>query len=176
MRVLVADIKQVVAPVYGLRPRDLSARRKARRFSFPRQVAMALASELTSLSTTAIGRQFDGRDHTNILDAIRRIGNPPKGFSVDLALLRESVLAHVKARHGELAPKLEALEWRPMRTAPLDGTPVRIGIRRPSATGCTIHELPYPAAYLDGRWCYATNRAPLFGWHQPARWKPQEAA
>ena len=39
----------------------------------PRQVAMALAKELTQLSLPEIGSNFGGRDHTTVLHAVRKI-------------------------------------------------------------------------------------------------------
>jgi chromosomal replication initiator protein len=39
----------------------------------PRQIAMALAKELTSHSLPEIGDAFGGRDHTTVLHACRRI-------------------------------------------------------------------------------------------------------
>jgi chromosomal replication initiator protein len=39
----------------------------------PRQVAMALAKELTNHSLPEIGDSFGGRDHTTVLHACRKI-------------------------------------------------------------------------------------------------------
>ncbi len=39
----------------------------------PRQVAMALAKELTNHSLPEIGDAFGGRDHTTVLHACRKI-------------------------------------------------------------------------------------------------------
>ena len=47
--------------------------RRARNIARPRQVAMYLAKNLTSLSYPDIGRQFGGRDHTTVIHAVKRI-------------------------------------------------------------------------------------------------------
>ena len=39
----------------------------------PRQVAMALAKELTQMSLPEIGSNFGGRDHTTVLHACRQV-------------------------------------------------------------------------------------------------------
>ena len=45
----------------------------SRAIARPRQVAMALAKELTQLSLPEIGSNFGGRDHTTVLHAVRKI-------------------------------------------------------------------------------------------------------
>jgi chromosomal replication initiator protein len=50
----------------------LSARR-SRSITRPRQIAMALAKELTTHSLPEIGDAFGGRDHTTVLHACRKV-------------------------------------------------------------------------------------------------------
>ena len=57
---------------FGLTAEELLSTSRAARVSWPRQVAMYLARELTGESLPAIGRQFGGRDHTTVLHACRR--------------------------------------------------------------------------------------------------------
>ena len=52
---------------------DLLSKRRSRSVARPRQVAMALAKELTSHSLPEIGDAFGGRDHTTVLHACKRI-------------------------------------------------------------------------------------------------------
>jgi chromosomal replication initiator protein len=40
---------------------------------FPRQIAMFLCRELTDYSTTEIGEEFGGRDHTTVIHSIDKI-------------------------------------------------------------------------------------------------------
>jgi chromosomal replication initiator protein len=51
----------------------MMAKRRNRSVARPRQVAMALAKELTNHSLPEIGDAFGGRDHTTVLHACRKI-------------------------------------------------------------------------------------------------------
>jgi len=68
-----AEIVKGVAAHYGLKPADLKARTKRGDIVFPRQVAMYLIKESTSLSLPEIGRLFSDKHHTTALHAIRKI-------------------------------------------------------------------------------------------------------
>jgi hypothetical protein len=46
---------------------------RTRRLTMPRQIAMALARDLTALSLPGIGKRIGGRDHTTVLHAIRKV-------------------------------------------------------------------------------------------------------
>ncbi|MEX0614697.1 MAG: helix-turn-helix domain-containing protein, partial [Methylophaga sp.] len=52
---------------------DLLAKKRTRSIARPRQIAMALAKELTSHSLPEIGEAFGGRDHTTVLHACRKV-------------------------------------------------------------------------------------------------------
>lgn len=67
------NIQRTVAEYYKIRVADLSSKRRNRSIARPRQVAMALAKELTSHSLPEIGDSFGGRDHTTVLHACRKI-------------------------------------------------------------------------------------------------------
>ena len=71
--ITIANIQKVVADYYQLRVADLLAKRRSRSVARPRQVAMALAKELTEHSLPEIGDQFGGRDHTTVLHACRTV-------------------------------------------------------------------------------------------------------
>jgi chromosomal replication initiator protein len=66
------EITEAACQRCGLTPDELLSSSRASRISWPRQVAMYLARELTGESLPAIGRQFGGRDHTTVLHAHRR--------------------------------------------------------------------------------------------------------
>jgi chromosomal replication initiator protein len=71
--VSIGSIQKVVADYYGLQLKDLLGKKRTRSLARPRQVAMALAKELTEHSLPEIGDAFSGRDHTTVLHACRQI-------------------------------------------------------------------------------------------------------
>jgi len=71
--VTVDNIQKTVAEYYKIRVAELLSKRRSRSIARPRQVAMALAKELTSHSLPEIGDAFGGRDHTTVLHACKRI-------------------------------------------------------------------------------------------------------
>ena len=72
-RITIDSIQKTVAAYYKIRVGDLLSKRKTRSVARPRQVAMALAKELTRYSLPEIGDRFGGRDHTTVLHACRRV-------------------------------------------------------------------------------------------------------
>jgi chromosomal replication initiator protein len=72
-QVSVENIQKTVADYYKLRISDMHSKKRSRAVARPRQVAMALAKELTQLSLPEIGSNFGGRDHTTVLHACRQI-------------------------------------------------------------------------------------------------------
>jgi len=71
--VTVENIQKTVAEYYKIRIADLLSKRRSRSIARPRQVAMAMAKELTNHSLPEIGDAFGGRDHTTVLHACRRV-------------------------------------------------------------------------------------------------------
>ena len=71
--VTIDNIQKTVADYFKIRVADLLSKRRSRSIARPRQIAMALAKELTSHSLPEIGDAFGGRDHTTVLHGCRRI-------------------------------------------------------------------------------------------------------
>ena len=71
--VTVDNIQKVVAEYYRIKVSDLKSKNRSRSVARPRQVAMALAKELTNRSLPEIGKSFGDRDHTTVLHACRTI-------------------------------------------------------------------------------------------------------
>ena len=71
--VTIENIQKTVAEYYKIRVSDLLSKRRNRSIARPRQIAMALAKELTNHSLPEIGDAFGGRDHTTVLHACRKI-------------------------------------------------------------------------------------------------------
>ena len=72
-QVTLDNIQKVTAGYYKIKVADLLSKRKSRSIARPRQLAMALAKELTNHSLPEIGDAFGGRDHTTVLHAHRKI-------------------------------------------------------------------------------------------------------
>ncbi len=72
-QISVENIQKTVADYYKVRVSEMFSKKRSRIVARPRQVAMALAKELTSLSLPDIGEAFGGRDHTTVLHACRKI-------------------------------------------------------------------------------------------------------
>ena len=72
-KISIENIQKTVAEFYGIRVSDLKSKRRNRQIARPRQVAMALAKELTSMSLPDIGDNFGGRDHTTVIHACKKV-------------------------------------------------------------------------------------------------------
>ncbi len=66
-------IQRVTAEYFGLSQNDLKGKKRTRTIAFPRQVAMFIARDITELSTTEIGLEFGGRDHTTVMHGCQRV-------------------------------------------------------------------------------------------------------
>ena len=71
--VTIDNIQKTVAGYFKMRVADLHSKRRNRSITRPRQIAMALAKELTNHSLPEIGDAFGGRDHTTVMHACRRV-------------------------------------------------------------------------------------------------------
>ena len=71
--VSIENIQKTVADYFKIRVAELLSKRRSRSIARPRQIAMALAKELTNHSLPEIGDAFGGRDHTTVLHGCRRI-------------------------------------------------------------------------------------------------------
>jgi chromosomal replication initiator protein len=89
--ITIEGIQRIVAEYFGLTHKDLRGKRRTKAVAFPRQVAMYLARDLTEFSTTEIGSEFGGRDHTTVMHAVRKIEElreTDAAFAEDIDLLR----------------------------------------------------------------------------------------
>ncbi|MGN8157726.1 chromosomal replication initiator protein DnaA [Salinisphaera sp. RV14] len=71
--VTLENIQKTVAEYFKIRLADLLGKKRTRSIARPRQLAMALAKELTNHSLPEIGQGFGGRDHTTVLHACRKV-------------------------------------------------------------------------------------------------------
>lgn len=87
------NIQRTVAEYYSIKVPDLLSKRRSRSVARPRQVAMALAKELTNHSYPEIGDAFGGRDHTTVLHACRKV----KELQEENAEIREDYKSLLRA-------------------------------------------------------------------------------
>ncbi len=72
-RITIEGTIKAVASRFNLQPADLKRKTNARQITWPRQIAMYLAKELTPASLPEIGRAFGGKHHTTVLHSIQKI-------------------------------------------------------------------------------------------------------
>jgi len=72
-QITIENIQKTVAEFYKLKLADLHSKKRSRNIARPRQIAMALARDLTQISLPDIGDAFGNRDHTTVLHACRQI-------------------------------------------------------------------------------------------------------
>jgi chromosomal replication initiator protein len=87
-------IIQIAADYYHIDREDILSRRRNRDIALPRQIAMFLCREIMNLSTTRIGNEFGGRDHTTVMhacDKIDRMARENAQFANTLDVLRSTI-------------------------------------------------------------------------------------
>jgi len=72
-QVTIDNIQKTVATYFKIRVADLVSAKRTRTIARPRQIAMALAKELTKHSLPEIGSAFGGRDHSTVIHATRKV-------------------------------------------------------------------------------------------------------
>ena len=87
-------IISAVAEHYNVTVADLQSKKRSKEYALPRQIAMYLIREMTTLSTTAIGRELGDRDHTTVMhgcDKITETINSDPTFRRSLDELKEAI-------------------------------------------------------------------------------------
>ena len=74
-QISVENIQKTVADYFKIKVSEMYSKKRSRNVARPRQVAMALAKELTQMSLPEIGEAFGDRDHTTVLHACRKIAS-----------------------------------------------------------------------------------------------------
>lgn len=91
-QVSVEGIQKTVAEYFKIKVSDMHSKKRSRNVARPRQVAMALAKDLTQMSLPEIGEAFGNRDHTTVLHACRTIASLRKqdsGLNRDYLVLEQ---------------------------------------------------------------------------------------
>lgn len=72
-------IIKVVGEYFNVSSFEIKGKKKNKSLIQPRQISMYLARDITEYSTTEIGTEFGGRDHTTVMHAYDRIESLMKG-------------------------------------------------------------------------------------------------
>lgn len=72
-QISIDNIQKTVADFYRIKVTDLLSKKRTRNLTRPRQIAMTLARELTSMSLPEIGNAFGGKDHSTVIHACKTI-------------------------------------------------------------------------------------------------------
>ena len=91
-QVSVEGIQKTVAEYFKIKVADMHSKKRSRNVARPRQVAMALAKDLTQMSLPEIGEAFGNRDHTTVLHACRtilRLRQSDTGINRDYVVLEQ---------------------------------------------------------------------------------------
>jgi len=94
------NIIRVTADYFGLTPNDLKGKKRSKNIVYARQLAMYIGRDLMDYSTTMLGQEFGGRDHTTVMHSIEKI---KKNFLTDPAL--ETTIESLKRSIKEFSAK-----------------------------------------------------------------------
>jgi chromosomal replication initiator protein len=93
-----AGVLRIVAEHFGLRPEDLTGRKRTKEIAYARQITMYLLREENDLSLPAIGDQLGGRDHSTVRYGVERVMEEldhDEALRMIVLALREKVYAPV---------------------------------------------------------------------------------
>ena len=71
--ITIDKIQKQVSEYFNVTLSDLKGKKRTKQITFPRQIAMYIIREITDFSTTEIGLEFGGRDHTTVMHSCQRI-------------------------------------------------------------------------------------------------------
>jgi len=71
--ITIDKVQKVVAEYFNVSTQDLKSKKRTKLVTFPRQIAMYIIREITDFSTTEIGLEFGGRDHTTVMHSCQKI-------------------------------------------------------------------------------------------------------
>ena len=74
-QISIENIQKTVADYYHIKMVDLLSKKRTRNLTRPRQIAMSLARELTTMSLPEIGKAFGGKDHSTVIHACKMVEN-----------------------------------------------------------------------------------------------------
>ena len=91
------DIIEETAKYYGLTPKEIKGQSRTRNTTLARQIAMHQIRRLTILSLQDIGEVFEGRDHSTVLNSIRKVDTMMQESEEFSQIIRD-ITANINAR------------------------------------------------------------------------------
>jgi chromosomal replication initiator protein len=88
-------IQRIVCEHFALKLSDMKAKKRTKEVALPRQVAMYLSKQLTSLSLNDIGNNFGGKDHATVIYACKQV-EEKKAKDEMFGRMIESLLRKIK--------------------------------------------------------------------------------
>jgi chromosomal replication initiator protein len=89
-QITMENIQKTVADYYKIKVAEMYSKKRSRNFARPRQIAMALARELTNHSFPEIGEAFGSRHHTTVMhacDEVEQLRQNDPNLARDIAFL-----------------------------------------------------------------------------------------
>lgn len=94
-KIKIKGIQELVARHFNVSREDILSARRTANVMLPRHIAMYLSKLLTLRSLPEIGRRFGNRDHTTVLNAVRKITGlvtADPALAAEIELLKEMLV------------------------------------------------------------------------------------
>ena len=85
------SVQRVVAEYFNITLADMKGKKRTKQINFPRQIAMYIIREISDFTTTEIGLEFGGRDHTTVTYSCQKIEDRMKSDSTLEPLINELI-------------------------------------------------------------------------------------
>lgn len=95
INVSIDHIVRAVSDYFKVSTNDIKGKKRSKKIVFPRQIAMYIAREVTEYSTTELGIEFGGRDHTTVMHSVQKIDELIK-IDPSLKTIIERIIQNIK--------------------------------------------------------------------------------
>lgn len=96
VEITVEKIISEVGKIYNVQPSDMRSKKRAANISQARKVAIYVIQDVTGQSYESIGKEFDGRDHSTIVYAIKTVKEDMERDSSFRSIV-EDIIKNIKA-------------------------------------------------------------------------------
>lgn len=77
-KITISLVQKIISDYFSISIQELKGKKKTKSIVYPRQLAMYIIRQTTEFSTTEIGMEFGGRDHSTVMHACDKIENLKK--------------------------------------------------------------------------------------------------